>query len=131
MSNEFFIEIALDSNKHFYKEKKHILLTRLPTIGCEDWYTFHDVEQRPRKHIYKEIYCIRISNVDTVIRLISLVKRVKGVFIECVYTKKQVIYASNSYSKQMNKDKVKELKQRKKTELEKRIIHCITNRVLV
>ena len=127
MSNDFFVEIALDSNKHFYKKKKQILLTRLPTIGCEDWYTFHDIDHKHRKNIYKEIYCICISKLDTVIQLISLVKRVKGVFIECVYTKKQVIYASNSYSKQMNKDKVNELKQRKKTEEEKRIIHSITN----
>ena len=131
MNNNFFVELALDSNKHFYREKKQSLLTRLPTLGCEDWYTFHDIEHRPRKNIYKEIYCIRLSNVDTVIKLISLVKRVKGIFIECIYTKKQIIYASNSYSKQMNKDKVKELKQRKKTEEEKRIIYCVTNRVLV
>ena len=125
MTNYFTVELALDSNKHNYQEKKQFLLTRLPTIGCEDWYSFHDIERRPRKIIYKDIFCIRICNVDTVIQLISLVKRVTGIYIECIYTK-HVIYASNHYSKLMNKDKVKELKQRIKTMDEKRIIKCIT-----
>ena len=127
MSNDYFIEIALDINKHFYQKKRQFLLTRLPTLGCDDWYTFHDIQHRHRKNIYKEIYCIRISNINTLIQLISLVKRVRGILFECVYTKKHVIYASNSYSKEMNKNKVEDLKQRKKTEDEKRIIHCITN----
>ena len=125
MTDFFTVEFALDSNKHNYQEKKQFLLTRLPTIGCEDWYSFHDIERRPRKIIYKDIFCIRICNVDTVIQLISLVKRVTGIYIECIYTK-HVIYASNHYSKLMNKDKVKELKQRIKTMDEKRIIKCIT-----
>ena len=125
MTNFFTVEIALDSNKHNYQEKKHFLLTRLPTIGCEDWYSYHDIERRPRKIIYKEIFCIRICNVDTVIQLISLVKRVKGIFIECVYTNNCLIFASNSYSKQMNKDKVKELKQRKNKPEEIRILQYL------
>jgi len=125
MTNFFTIEIALDSKKHNFQENKQFLLTHLPTIGCEDWYSYHDIERRPRKIIYKEIFCIRICNVDTVIQLISLVKRVRGIYIECIY-KKYLIYASNHYSKLMNKDKVKELKQRIKTVDEKRIIKCIT-----
>ena len=125
MTEIFTVELALDSNNHNYQEKQHFLLTHLPTIGCEDWYSYHDIERRPRKIIYKEIFCIRICNVDTVIQLISLVKRVTGIYIECIYTK-HVIYASNHYSKLMNKDKVKELKQRIKTMDEKRIIKCIT-----
>ena len=125
MTNFYTVEFALDSNKHNYQEKKQFLLTLLPTIGCEDWYSYHDIERRHRKIIYKEIFCIRLSNVTTVIQLISLVKRVRGIYIECVYTK-YVIYASNHYSKLMNKDKVKELKQRIKNTDEKRIIKSIT-----
>jgi hypothetical protein len=125
MTKIFTVEIALDSKKHNYQTNKQFLLTRLPTIGCEDWYSYHDIERRPRKIIYKEIFCIRICNVDTVIQLISLVKRVTGIYIECIYNK-HLIYASNHYSKLMNKDKVKELKQRIKTMDEKRIINCIT-----
>ena len=125
MTNYFTVEIALDINKHNFQANKHFLLTRLPTIGCDDWYSFHDTERRPRKIIYKEIFCIRLSNVNTVIQLISLVKRVTGIYIECVYSK-HVIYASNHYSKLMNKDKVKELKQRIKNTDEKSIINSIT-----
>jgi hypothetical protein len=125
MTNYFTVEIALDINKHNFQANKQFLLTRLPTIGCDDWYSFHDTERRPRKIIYKEIFCIRLSNVNTVIQLISLVKRVTGIYIECVYSK-HVIYASNHYSKLMNKDKVKELKQRIKNTDEKSIINSIT-----
>ena len=126
MSNFFTIEIALDNNKHNYQEKKQFLLTRLTNLCCEDWYSYHDIERYSRKIIYKEIFCIHICDVDTVSQLISLVKRVTGIYIECIYTKQHVIYASNHYSKLMNKDKVKELKQRIKTMDEKRIIKCIT-----
>ena len=60
MLQDFYVEIALDVNKHFYQEKKSFLLTRLPTIGEGDWYSYHDTERRQRKFIYKEIYCIRL-----------------------------------------------------------------------
>ena len=122
MSNYFTIEIALDSSSHKYEENKYFLLTRLPTIGCEDWYSFHDIQRIHRKIIYKELFCIRLCNVDTVIQLISLVKRVTGIYIECIYTNNQIVYASNHYTKLMHKDKVKELKQRTKNTDEKRII---------
>ena len=61
MLQDFYVEIALDVNKHFYQEKKSFLLTRLPTLGCEDWYTFHDIEHRPRKNIYKEIFWMQVD----------------------------------------------------------------------
>tara|TARA_X000001036_G_scaffold16488_1_gene13874 strand:- start:85 stop:471 length:387 start_codon:yes stop_codon:yes gene_type:complete len=123
MIQDFYVEIALDINKHFYQEKKSFLLTLLPTIGDGDWYSYHDTERRQRKFIYKEIYCIRLSpNSNTVIQLISLVKREKGIFIECIYTNNQLIYASNYYSKLMNKDKIKELKERTMSLDEKRIL---------
>ena len=111
MSNDFHVELALDVSKHFYNEKKQFLLTRLPNIGEGDWYSFHDSERRNRKMIYKEVFCIRLSNKYSVIHLMNLVKRVKGILIECIYTNNKIIYASNSYSKQMNKDKVQQLKQ--------------------
>ena len=111
MSNDFHVELALDVSKHFYNEKKEFLLTRLPNIGEGDWYSFHDSERRNRKMIYKEVFCIRLSNKYSVIHLMNLVKRVKGILIECIYTNNKIIYASNSYSKQMNKDKVQQLKQ--------------------
>lgn len=127
MLQDFYVEIALDVNKHFYQEKKSFLLTRLPTIGEGDWYSYHDTERRQRKFIYKEIYCIRLPpNINTVIQLISLVKRVKGIFIECIYTNNRLIYASNYYSKLMNKDKIKELKERTMNLDEKRILHCLS-----
>ena len=127
MLQDFYVEIALDVNKHFYQEKKSFLLTRLPTIGEGDWYSYHDTERRQRKFIYKEIYCIRLPpNINTVIQLISLVKRVKGIFIECIYTNNCLIYASNYYSKLMNKDKIKELKERTMNLDEKRILHCLS-----
>ena len=111
MSNDFHVELALDVSKHFYNEKKQFLLTRLPNIGEGDWYSFHDSERRNRKMIYKEVFCIRLTNKYSVIHLMNLVKRVKGILIECIYTNNKIIYASNSYSKQMNKDKVQQLKQ--------------------
>ena len=104
MSNDFHVELALDVSKHFYNEKKEFLLTRLPNIGEGDWYSFHDSERRNRKMIYKEVFCIRLSDKYSVIHLMDLVKRVKGILIECIYTNNKIIYASNSYSKQMNKD---------------------------
>lgn len=111
MSKDFNVEIALDISKHFYKEKKQFLFTRLPTIGEGDWYSFHDSERRQRKMIYKEVYCIRLTDKNSVIHLIDLVKRVKGILIECIYTNNKIIYASNSYSQQMNKDKAQQLKR--------------------
>ena len=111
MSNDFHVELALDVSKHFYTEKKQFLLTRLPNIGEGDWYSFHDSERKNRKMIYKEVFCIRLSDKYSVIHLMNLVKRVKGILIECIYTNNKIIYASNSYSKQMNKDKVQQLKQ--------------------
>ena len=111
MSNDFHVELALDVSKHFYNEKKQFLLTRLPNIGEGDWYSFHDSERRNRKMIYKEVFCIRLSDKYSVIHLMDLVKRVKGILIECIYTNNKIIYASNSYSKQMNKDNVQQLKQ--------------------
>jgi hypothetical protein len=125
MPKDYHVEIALDVSKHFYKEKKQFLLTRLPTIGEGDWYSFHESERRQRKHIYKEIYCIRLLNKDTVIHLIDLVKRVKGILIECIYTNNKLIYASNSYSKQMNKDKVNEIKNAIKDSTSQAIISSI------
>lgn len=111
MPKDYHVEIALDVSKHFYKEKKQFLLTRLPTLGEGDWYSFHDSERRNRKIIYKEVYCIRLPNISSVIHLIHLVKRVKGILIECIYSNNNIIYASNSYSKQMNKDKAQQLKR--------------------
>ena len=111
MSNDIHVELALDVSKHFYNEKKQFLLTRLPNIGEGDWYSFHDSERKNRKMIYKEVFCIRLSDKYSVIHLMNLVKRVKGILIECIYTNNKIIYASNSYSKQMNKDKVQQLKQ--------------------
>mgnify|MGYP001426305644 CR=1 FL=1 len=123
------VEIALDTNKQNYKENKELLLTRLPTISEEDWYSFHDTERKQRKIIYKEIFCIRLPTVDTTIKLISLVKRVNGIYVECIYTNNRLIYASNTYSKHMNKDKIKELNNRKKTSEEKLIIQTIQKAV--
>ena len=125
MTDEYFAEFALDINKHYYKEKKQYLLTCLPKIGDYEWYSFHDNERKGNKIIYKEIFCISIGNVDTIIKLILLVKHVTGIHIECIYSNNNVIYASNCYSKQMNKDKVKELKQRQKTVYEKQILRSI------
>lgn len=125
MTKEFQVELALDLSKHFYKEKQQFLLTRLPTIGEGDWYSFHDSERRNRKMIYKEVYCIRLPDKYSVLQLIHLVKRVKGILIECIYSNNIIIYASNSYSKQMNKDKAFQLKRSTKDSEDTDIISSI------
>tara|TARA_R110001599_G_scaffold234883_1_gene434089 strand:- start:162 stop:545 length:384 start_codon:yes stop_codon:yes gene_type:complete len=125
MSKNFHVEFALDICKHFYKEKKQFLLTQLNKIGDENWYSFHDSDHRQRKIIYKEVYCVCLPDKCDVIHLISLVKHVKGILIECIYTNNKIIYASNSYSKQMNKDKVRELKNSTKNSDDDEIIRTI------
>ena len=125
MIQDFYMDIALDISKHNITFLKQQLLTYLQEIYYCDSYSFHDTDVIKRRPVNKEILCIHFTDSESVIKVIRFIKKTKGIYVDCVYDDYQIIYASNTYSKKMNKDKVREWKGRPKTEAETNIIEAL------
>ena len=125
MTQDFYLDVALDICRYNSTILKENLLTYLSNVHFCDSYSFHDTDIVKRRAVNKEIICIHFVDINSVIKVIQYIKRMKGMYVDCVYDEYKIIFASHTYSKKMNKDKVREWKERPKTEQETRIIDAL------
>lgn len=125
MAQEFYMDVSLDITKHNINNLKQKLLTYLRTVEICDSYSFHDIDIVKRQKVNKEIICIHFTDMSSLLTVIKYIKKMKGIYVDSVYTDYSIIFASSSYSKKMDKEKVKKILETPKNKEETEIINAL------
>lgn len=125
MAIDFYMDVSLDISRHNINNLKQQLLTYLRTVEICDSYSFHDIDIVKRQKVNKEIICIHFTDMSSLLTVIKYIKKMKGIYVDCVYTDYAVIYASTSYSKKMDKEQVKKILEKPKNKEESEIINAL------
>lgn len=110
------VEVAFDLAKHNnVTELKQEISSWALNYQCDHYYYYYDMENQDKTNkVSKRNHCIVIANFDdeetfNCAKFIKIVKSINGLHIECIYEDSQVcklIYASQCYLKNIDKDKV-------------------------
>ena len=106
------VEIAFDMIKHSnVSELKETISSFALDFNCDHYYYHYEMENDVK---FKRNHCVVIVNFDdnetfNCARFVKTIKRINGLHIECIYEDTllcKLIYASQYYLKNVDKDKV-------------------------
>jgi len=122
---ECTIEISINLHKHRQLDSiKQTIIEKLGELQCESHYWFHERDDtdfkrnrsRPRNNY---VGCISFlpDHIDNASRFISYIKKLDGVYIDCVYEDDiipKLLYASPFYLRKLTKDQMRVYRSNKR-----------------